>query len=135
MQDSFLVRHRKRLQNCRGNVESLFRVQLSVVVEQFAEGNPGKELHDEIQNVALVSLVKHGNDIGVSKPRRLTRFTNELRRVFVVVDKVLVHDLDGDFSLQSQVRRAVNLGHSAARKVRLNQVTSINSHTDESIVC
>ena len=135
MQNAFVVRHRKRLQNCRGNVESLFRVQLSVVVEQFAEGNPGKELHDEIQNVALVSLVKHGNDIGVSKTCGLTRLANELCRVFVVVDKVLVHDLHGDFPLQPQVRRAVNLGHSAACKVGFNQVTSINSHADESVVC
>ena len=104
-----------------------------LLAEQFAQGDAGQVLHDEIRHVAVLPLVEDVDDVRVGEARSGPRLLDEPALEHGVVAQVSVHHLECDAPLEAQIGRDIHGRHAAARDARANPVSAVDQTSDQRV--
>ncbi|SII95339.1 Uncharacterised protein [Mycobacteroides abscessus subsp. abscessus] len=113
--------------------DRLPRGEGAAVLELAPQGHRGQVLHDEVDDVAVAGLVVDGDEVGVGEATGVDRLATEALDEGVIGDEVLVHDLDRDLAVETQVGAPVDHRHAAAGDLRIDPVPVVEDDPDERV--
>ena len=105
----------------------------AAVLELTAQRHRGQVLHDEVDDVAVTRLIVDGHEVRVGEATGVDRLPAEAFDEGVIGDEVLMHDLDRDLTIETQIGAAVDHGHTAAGDLGIDAVAVVEHRADEGI--
>ena len=105
----------------------------ALLTEEFAQGDTGKVLHDQIGHVAVLALVEDVDHMRVGEPGRRPCLLDEPTLEHGVVAQVAVHHLERDASLEPEVGGHVHGRHASARDARAHPVSAVDQTSDQRV--